>query len=98
MWKINQNQVNQVKTILNELEGVCPRCVLRCAGVKNSGLMREAGRQVENGQDEESKAKKVKMNEEEPCRLCLGLLEERYMDSALESVSLKNKLFKMFWK
>ena len=36
---------------------------------------------------EELAAAAAKKSKILPCRLCLGLLEERYMESALESVS-----------
>ena len=101
MWKVNQKVASQVEELLQELGGVCPRCSLRCQGVKNSSIMKDAG--VKNSSDihgtesqitpessdnentEEPPSKKAKIL---PCRLCLGLLEERYMESALKSVSL----------
>ena len=82
MWKFSQDRVEKVQKVLEELGGVCPRCKLRCSGVKNSSLIREAGKKVI--ENEEPEMKKVKIL---PCRLCLGLLEERYMISALKSVS-----------
>ena len=86
MWKINQSYVNKVKETLTELGGICPRCILRCAGMKNSKIIREAGLEETNEEKLEPETKKVKLNPN-PCRLCIGLLEERYMDSAFESVS-----------
>ena len=82
MWQLNQKTVQEVKTVLNDIGGVCPRCLLRCAGVKNSKLIQEAGEIKDS--DEEPKAKIAKTL---PCRLCIGLLEERYMESAFQSVS-----------
>ena len=86
MWKVSQDYVNKVKDTLNELGGVCPRCLLRCAGFKNSRVIQEAGLENENGEDknEEPETKKPRLN---PCMLCIGLLEERYMESAFDSVS-----------
>ena len=86
MWKVSQDYVNKVKEALNELGGVCPRCMLRCAGFKNSKAIQEAGLKNENCDDktEEPESKKPKLN---PCLLCIGLLEERYMESAFDSVS-----------
>ena len=84
MWQINQKYVNEVKSVLNEIGGVCPRCLLRCAGVKNSKLIQEAG---EIKAEDEPPTKVAKTL---PCRLCIGLLEERYMESAFESVSFSS--------
>ena len=84
MWKINQNYVDKVKNILNELGGICSRCLLRCAGVRNSNLMREADQAADLADSgDEPVNKKAKIN---PCRLCIGLLEEKYMESAFDSI------------
>ena len=94
MWKINQSYVNKVKETLTELGGICPRCILRCAGMKNSKIIREAGLEETSEEKLEPDTKKVKLN---PCRLCIGLLEERYMDSAFESVRFFRKKFQKFF-
>ena len=101
MWKVDQKVAAKVDEVLQELGGICPRCVLRCQGVKNSSIIRDAGEKdfsnisgaesqitpenSDNENIEEPPKKKAKVL---PCRLCLGLLEERYMESALKSVSL----------
>ena len=89
MWKVNQIYADKVKAVLDELGGICPRCILRCSGVKNSAIMRDAESQKScgntgNEKNDEPPSKRAKVL---PCRLCLGLLEERYMESALKSVS-----------
>ena len=90
MWKIDQKHAAKVKEVLNELGGVCPRCLLRCSGIKNSAIIRDAESPITNDDSiagsedgDEPPNKKAKTL---PCRLCLGLLEERYMESALKSV------------
>lgn len=65
MWRLNQEVVKKVKESLEEIGGICPRCLLRCAGVKNSGIIREAG--LEKEAEPEKKRQKL-----DPCRLCLG--------------------------
>ena len=103
MWKVDQKVAAKVDEVLQELGGICPRCVLRCQGVKNSSIIRDAGEKnfsnisgaesqitpenSDNENIEEPPKKKAKVL---PCRLCLGLLEERYMESALKSVSLQS--------
>ena len=91
MWKINQGYANKVKAVLDELGGICPRCLLRCSGVKNSAIIRDAEKPStldENAGKEIFDEPPTKKSKILPCRLCLGLLEERYMESALESVSM----------
>ena len=83
MWQLNQKIVKDVKVVLDDIGGVCPRCYLRCAGVKNSKLIQEAGEIKEDEGDEPAS----KIAKTLPCRLCIGLLEERYMESAFQSVS-----------
>ena len=98
MWKIDQKHAAKVKEVLNELGGVCPRCLLRCSGIKNSAIIRDAESPITNSNadsenSDEPPKKKVKTL---PCRLCLGLLEERYMESALKSVSLSIMIYFIF--
>ena len=91
MWKINQGYADKVKEVLNELGGICPRCLLRCSGVKNSAIMRDAEKPSthdENAGKETFDEPPPKKSKILPCRLCLGLLEERYMESALKSVRI----------
>ena len=91
MWKINQGYADKVKKVLDELGGICPRCLLRCSGVKNSAIMRDAEKPSthdENAGKETFDEPPTKKSKILPCRLCLGLLEERYVESALESVSI----------
>ena len=83
MWQLNQKIVKDVKVVLDDIGGVCPRCYLRCAGVKNSKLIQEAG-EIKDDEGDEPASKIAKTL---PCRLCIGLLEERYMESAFQSVS-----------
>ena len=83
MWQLNQKIVKDVKVVLDDIGGVCPRCYLRCAGVKNSKLIQEAG----ENKDDEGDEPASKIAKTLPCRLCIGLLEERYMESAFQSVS-----------
>ena len=83
MWQLNQKIVKDVKVVLDDIGGVCPRCYLRCAGVKNSKLIQEAG-EIKGDEGDEPASKIAKTL---PCRLCIGLLEERYMESSFQSVS-----------
>jgi len=82
MWQLNQKIVKDVKVVLDDIGGVCQRCYLRCAGVKNSKLIQEAG----EIKDEECPEPASKIAKTLPCRLCIGLLEERYMESAFQSI------------
>ena len=81
MWQLNQKIVKDVRVVLDDIGGVCQRCYLRCAGVKNSKLIQEAGEIIDEECEPASKIAKTL-----PCRLCIGLLEERYMESAFQSV------------
>jgi hypothetical protein len=54
MW--NFEHVDSVRKALDEIGGVCPRCVLRLSGVKNSREIRyaeEPAGEPQNGQQED---------------------------------------------
>ena len=84
MWR-NKEYFAKIQAALDQVGGVCQRCVLRFAGVKSSFEHNKIKKCVVNGVDNcgEPEAKKAK-TEGQLCRACCGVLQEECMDKILD--------------
>lgn len=103
MWTHELETVKAIQRVLKELDcqDVCPRCILRLAGVKKSYEFLKVSTEIDNTEDapvDEPDAKKVKLDDDDDgdakesvptlscCRACLGLMQDHIMDEALKQI------------
>eukprot|EP00095_Tigriopus_kingsejongensis_P006727 snap_masked-scaffold899_size83673-processed-gene-0.13 protein:Tk06727 transcript:snap_masked-scaffold899_size83673-processed-gene-0.13-mRNA-1 annotation:"acyl- synthetase" len=90
MWPHEEVQVAKVRAALTELalSDICPRCVLRLAGLKRSAVIIESDPLDPSlDSDDGPDAKRSKVVPPPLCRACLGVMQAGVMHEALQAVS-----------
>lgn len=76
--------MDAIQKVLAEIDDVCPRCHLRLAGIKDSRRYHDftdpKSGKIDN---DEPDSKRIKVS---PCRACLGVLQEEFVEDTLTKV------------